>query len=69
MAVRASGHARQDNRNDRPCCQGREGHILSAIELEKEKPPYMAGVGGLSNPEEVQIGIQISLIARFVPLW
>ena len=65
--------------------RGRDGHILSAIELEKEKPhfefaplidigprfpfyeEYMAGVGGFSNPEDIRIGTQISLIARFVP--
>ena len=28
---------------------------------------YMAGVGGLSNPEDIGIGTQISLITRFVP--
>ena len=28
---------------------------------------YMAGIGGLSNPEDVRIGTLISLIASFVP--
>ena len=65
--------------------RGRDGHIQSALELEKEKPlfefaplmdigprfpfyeEYTAGVGGLSNPEDVRISPQKSLIARFVP--
>ena len=64
--------------------RGRDGHVLTALELEKEKPlfefaplmyigprfpfyeEHMAGVGGLSNPEDVRVSTQISLIARFV---
>ena len=65
--------------------RGKDGRILSALELEKEKPLflsaplvdigqrfpfyeyYMAGIGGLNDPEDVRLGTQISLIGRFVP--
>ena len=67
--------------------RGKDGRILSALELEKEKPlflsallvdigprfpfykDYMAGIGGLKDPEDVRLGTQISLIGRFVPLF
>ena len=65
--------------------RGKDGRVLSAFGLQKEKPlfesaplvdigprfpfydEYMAGAGGLTSPEDVRLGTQISLIGRFVP--
>ena len=65
--------------------RGKDGQILSARDLEKEKlrfmtaplvdigprfpfhEDYMAGVGGLKDPEDVRLATQISLIGRLIP--
>ena len=65
--------------------RGKDCHLLSALELEREKPrfesaplvgigprfplydDYMASAGGISCPEDLRLGIQLSLIGRAIP--